>query len=261
VAIPVTATTTVNAIATAPNFASSAMATSVITIQGTATASVNFGSGFTAAGMQVNGSAVLNGTALQLTDNNPAGYEAGSAYWTTPVNVQSFTSNFTFQLTNASADGFTFVLQNNGLTSVGAAGGGLGFAGVPASVAVKFDLYNNAGEGNNSTGLFTDGYAPTLPAITLAGVACSTAAPCSNITIPATVPNLHSGDIFQVNMVYNGTTLSMTITDTTTAAAFTTSWAVNIPAAVGGNTAYVGFTGGDGGGTALQDILTWTYTP
>src|SRR5207245_2408099 len=29
----------------------------------------------------------------------------------------------------------------------------------------------------------------------------------------------------------------------------------------GGTSAYVGFTGGTGGKTATQDILSWTYTP
>src|SRR5262249_10602328 len=34
-----------------------------------------------------------------------------------------------------------------------------------------------------------------------------------------------------------------------------------ISALVGGNTAFVGFTGGTGGLNAQQDIQTWTYTP
>jgi hypothetical protein len=111
-------------------------------------------------------------------------------------------------------------------------------------VAVKFDLYNNAGEGTNSTGLYTNGASPTVPATTLGG----------NV-------NLHSGDVFNVHIKYDGTTLTMTITDATTPAdTFTTSWAVNIPGAVGGNTAYAGFTGGTGGATATQEILTWTLT-
>ena len=37
------------------------------------------------------------------------------------------------------------------------------------------------------------------------------------------------------------------------------SQAINIPQSVGGNTAYVGFTGGTGGLSASQKILTWTY--
>jgi Legume lectin domain len=164
------------------------------------------------------------------------------------VNVQSFTNNFTFQLTNAAADGFTFTVQGVGPTALGPFGGALGYGptsyvpAIASSVAVKFDLYDNGGEGNNSTGLYTDGASPTIPAITLGGGV-----------------NLHSGDVMQVQMSYDGTTLTMTITDATTAATFTTSWPINIPATVGGNTAYVGFTGGTGGGTADQQILTWTY--
>ncbi len=237
----VAATTTVNAIATAPSYSTSATATSVITIQGSGTTAINFGSGFSATGMQLNGSAVLNGTALQLT--NATGSQAGSAYWTTPVNVQSFTSSFTFQLTNPNADGFMFVLQNAGVTALGADGGGLGFAGIGNSAGVKFDLFSNSGEGNNSTGLYVGGASPTVPAITLGGGV-----------------NLHSGDIMSAQVAYNGTTLTLTITDTTTPAdTFTTSWTVNLPAAVGGNTAYAGFTGGTGGLTATQQILTWKY--
>jgi hypothetical protein len=247
----VNATTTVKAIATAPTFSQSATTTSVITIQTGSTTPINFGSGFSATGMQFNGHAKLNGTRLQLTDNSTT-KEAASAFWTTPVNVQSFTNNFTFQLTNPAADGFTFTIQNAGVTAIGPNGGGLGYGpsvltgspGIGTSVAVKFDLSNNNGEGNNSTGLYTNGASPTTPATTFGGGV-----------------NLHSGDIFQVQMTYDGTTLTMTITDTVVPAdTFTISFPINIPATVGGNTALVGFTAGTGGLTATQEILTWTYS-
>ena len=72
--------------------------------------------------------------------------------------------------------------------------------------------------------------------------------------------NLHSGDVFHVVMSYDGTTLTMTITDmSNTTQTFTTSWPVNIASIVGGSTAYVGFTGGTGTLTSTQEILTWTY--
>jgi hypothetical protein len=241
----VSTTTTVNAIATATNFSQSATATSFITI-GSATTQVNFASGFTATGLQFNGNTVLNGTRLQLT-NAAATKQASSAFWTTPVNVQSFTNNFTFQLTSPAADGFTFTIQNQGVTALGQNGGLLGYAGttkITPSVAVKFDLANNNGEGNNSTGLYTNGAAPSTPATTLGGGV-----------------NLHSGDIFQVQMTYDGTTLTMTITDTAVPAdTFTIAFPINIPATVGGNTALIGFTGGTGGLSATQEILTWTYS-
>jgi hypothetical protein len=242
----VTGTTTVTAIATAPTFSQSAPATSVITIQGGGSTPINFSSGFSTTGMQFNGSTVLNGTRLQLT-NAAATKQAASAFWTTPVNIQSFTNNFTFQLTSPAADGFTFTIQNAGPTALGGNGGLLGYAGVTKitpSVAVKFDLANNAGEGNNSTGLYTDGAAPSVPATTLGGGV-----------------NLHSGDIFRVQMTYDGTTLTMTITDTGVPTdTFTISFPINIPGTVGGNTALVGFTGGTGGLSATQEILTWTYS-
>jgi hypothetical protein len=50
------------------------------------------------------------------------------------------------------------------------------------------------------------------------------------------------------------------ITDTVTNASATQTYTINIPATVGGSTACVGFTGGSGGLTAIQQILNWTYT-
>ncbi len=52
--------------------------------------------------------------------------EAGSAFYTTPVNVQSFTTNFSFQMTSATADGMTFVIQNGAATALGGSGGDWG---------------------------------------------------------------------------------------------------------------------------------------
>jgi hypothetical protein len=72
--------------------------------------------------------------------------------------------------------------------------------------------------------------------------------------------DLRSGDTFQVELMYDGTTLTETITDTQTGAQFTTSYLVNITGIVGTNTAFVGFTGGTGGTTAIQDIVNWHYS-
>jgi hypothetical protein len=223
--------------------------TTLIVTQSAGSATINFGSGFTNAGLQFNGHTKLDGTRLQLTDTTSKN-EVASAFSTTPVNVNSFTTAFSFQLTNPAADGFTFTIQNAGITAIGSPGGGLGYgkiststAAIAKSAAVKLDLFNNNGEGINSTGLYTNGVAPTVPATTLAnGV------------------NLHSGDVFLVQMDYDGMTLTVTITDATTPGhTFTTSFPIDIPATVGGNTAFVGFTAGTGGETTTQEILNWTY--
>ena len=246
------------AIALASGLTASGTATSVITIQsaggtgGTGgTTVVSFGSGFSGTGMRLNGNAVLNGNRLQLTDTNN-NFEDASAFWTQQVSVQNFTTDFSFQIINPVADGITFTIQRAGAAALGPAGGGLGYGpdsvgeapGIPNSVAVKFDIYNNAGETTNSTGLYTNGASPTVPATAIGGGV-----------------NLQSGDILKVHITYDGTTLTMTITDTTNPAqTFTTSWPIDISGTVGGTTAFVGFTGATGGSMSTQQILTWTYS-
>jgi hypothetical protein len=191
--------------------------------------------------MQFNGNAILVGNRLQLSDTS-TNFEDSSAFWNQKVSVQGFTNDFTFQMTNPDADGITFTIQGTSPTVLGGAGGSLGYAGLGNSVAVKFDIYNNAGEGTNSTGLYANGAVPTVPATNIGGGV-----------------NLLSGDVMAVHMTYDGATLTMTITDTSNPTqTFTTSWPINLTATVG-STAYVGFTGATGGLVSTEQILTWSY--
>ena len=238
--IALSATETVNAIAIA-NRASSTVSSAAYSID-LSTSEVNFGTGsFTASELTLDGATVPGGL-LQLTDGKPN--EARSAWFPNKVPVGGFTTDFTFQQLDATADGFTFAIQNDGVSAIGIGGGGLGYQGIRKSVAIKFDLHNNAGEGADSTGLYIDGAPPTIPATNLIS---------SGI-------NLHSGDVMHAHLAYDGSTLTLTLTDTITGATVTESYAVNIPAILGGRTAYIGFTGGTGEYSAIQNILSWSYS-
>ncbi len=200
---------------------------------------------------------------LELTDGGFG--EAGGAFLKNRVGIQNFTSTFTFQITPGTspmADGMAFVIQGDGPAALGPPGGGLGYGadtvglggGLPRSLALKFDIYNNSGEGINSTGIFTGGRSPTIRQPGLgAGF------PDTSIDLTGTGIDLHSGHPFAVTLTYDGTTLTETIRDTVTNATFTATYVVNIAALVGSDVGYVGFTGGTGGLTAVQDLLSWTF--
>jgi hypothetical protein len=73
--------------------------------------------------------------------------------------------------------------------------------------------------------------------------------------------DFNSGHVFQIDLAYNSSAhvLTETVTDTSTSAVFSTSYNVDIAAHLGSNVGYVGFGGGTGGETAVQDILKWQY--
>ncbi len=208
------------------------------------TPTLDFSSGFASAAPLLNfvGGASINGTRLRITDGG--GSEARASWTKNTQSVAKFTTQFTFQITagNGFADGFTFCLQSAGNNTVGAPGGGMGYQGIGTSVALKFDTYSNV----STTGIYTNGAAP------------NDNAPAS-IDMLADGIDLHSGHVFSVALAYDGTTLTQRVSDNTTGAVFTHNYTVNIPSFTG-STAYLGFTGGTGGETTTQDILTWSYS-
>lgn len=241
--ISVPVSETVKAIALDPALQASNVTSAAYVIQNGG-ASINFGTGFSStAGLQFNGSALAsNDTRLQLTSGEL--WQGGSVFWNTPINIQAFTTTFQFQLSNAQGNGFTFTLQNAGPTALGGDSAGLGYQDIPKSVAVKFNFYNYNGEGNDSTGVYTNGQPPVLPSV--------------DIT-PSGI-QLGSGDSIQAQVTYNGTTLTLNLLDLLTNKTFTYSTVIDIPATVGANTAYVGFTGGTGGLSSSQKLISWTYS-
>ena len=205
---------------------------------------LDYSTGFSSATtMTYGGSAALNGSAARLTQ--AVSNQAGSAYNTARVPIRTFDTTFNFLVTSPVADGFCFVIQNNTATSRSGAGGGLAYSGVNNSIGIKFDLYSNAGEGTSSTGLYTNGATPQN---------------VGSLTTTGASVNLRSAHLMTCRLVYDGTTLSQTITDTTTNAVFTTSYTIDIPTTIGSGTPYVGFVGATGGSSADQSIQNWTFS-
>jgi parallel beta-helix repeat protein len=216
---------------------------------------INFPNGFAGSGsfFTYNGGAKLNGTALELCDGN--GGEARSLFTTNELDITHFFTQFSFSITPAgqTADGMTFCIQSNANTALGGAGGSLGFQGIGKSIAIKFDVWDNGGEAgggsgsspSDSTGLFTDGANPVgIP-------------PSIDMTPSGVI--LRSGDVMNVTLSYDGTSLTETVTDPTAKATFTHTYTIDIASTVGSNKAFIGFTGGTGGVSSTQQIFKWTY--
>jgi Chitobiase/beta-hexosaminidase C-terminal domain/Legume lectin domain len=231
---------------------------------------INYPHGFASSSGQiwlVNGASPLVGSTIQLTTSGSVG-ASNNAWYETPVNVQAFTTTFTFTDTCSSycGNGFGFMIIStsnpspSGFTYSGNPGGqlswsqcgGTGNTDCPAinSILVKFDLFDaQAGSpGANLTGFYSGGtypQAPNNPQYDMSG---------SGI-------NMESGDLFTCTITYDGSSLTETLTDTVTEASYTKTYTgINIPSLVGGNTAYVGFGGSTGAATVTQSLSSWTYT-
>jgi len=90
------------------------------------------------------------------------------------------------------------------------------------------------------------------------GIALGTNGSVSNVT--STLPLvLNGGDSINVAVTYASGVLTADLTDPTAGTEFTFKTNVNIPAIVGGSSAYVGFTGSTGGSTSVQTITDFTF--
>ena len=194
-----------------------------------------------------------DGTILRLVAATSS--DAGSAFTTSQFNVGTgFSTAFEFRLSNRGgisdgtqigADGFVFVVQRDGATSLGGAGGSLGYGGIGSSVGVKFDTFQNGGDLSSNFMSVVSGGSVTAISGTSASVS----------------PDFDNGNKWTAWIDYNGSTLEFRVsTDGTRPASALMTHSINIASTIGGNTAFVGFTAGTGGAWADHDILKWTFS-
>lgn len=210
------------------------------------------------AGLQLNGAAACTGGILRL---NPATFgQAGSTFSTSTVSLgpgATFSTFFAFQMTNPGgsdndgpgADGITFTVQPVSST-VGGGGGGIGYAGIPTSLAVELDTWNNGlptDSDGNHVGVDLNG-----SVVSVARAAVST--------------RMNNGAVWYAWIDYNGSAVEVRVAQTNSRPASPTlSYAVNLASVLGTTNAFVGFTSGTGAAFETHDILQWqlndTFSP
>jgi hypothetical protein len=212
----------------------------------------------TASGLQLNGNAAIVGPALRLTP--AANGQAGSAFSTSAISLAanvSFSSFFTFRITNSGgsgdsdglgADGIVFVVQTVA-NNVGGAGGGIGYLGINNSVGVEFDTWDNGPgfgdpNGNHVNFDFNGAFSSSANA--------------------AVIPTrMNNGSVWSAWVDYNGatTTLELRLVESSLVrpVAPVLTQTINLATVLGSTNAFVGFTSGTGSAFGDHDILSWEF--
>jgi len=198
------------------------------------------------AGWDLNGGAsFISPGVLQLTSG--ALSEARTAFYSlSELPINGFIATFTYQETagpTGNADGVTFCVQGSGPTKVGGGGGSLAVSGISPSAEVEFNVYTGAAGGVGMSYNTGGGIGPNGPTGSV---------------------NMASGDAVNVTIIYTPsiTNVYVNLFDTTTSATYTTNYSAasaNITNVLGGNTAWVGFTGATGGADSTQNISNFLF--
>jgi PKD repeat protein len=205
---------------------------------------VDFAAGFVAAEMALNGAASVVDGELAVTPATSG--SAGSAYYRTKVSVDQFVTRFVYDpspVGSSPGGGATFVIQNQSATALGGTGDSFGYKTMEPSMALAFVV------SSNNLHLYTD----------------SSSANLTNAKyepLSAEVGDFNAGHPFEVILSYDGSKLEIILTNQDTGNSFYQNHDIGIPTLVGGNTAWVGFTGGSSWSTQdriAQEIETWTY--
>jgi len=198
-------------------------------------------------GYYVYSTPAIAGNLLTLTDG--AGGETRSIFFDNPQYIGAFKASFTYQAGgNKAADGAAFCLQNDprGPAALGGGGGGLGVSGIIPSVELELNLYTGNNENSGYTAL-TNGNT-------------GAAGGNGNYHSPGNV-QIASGDPINIAISYANQQMTVAFTDAVAHTSFTTNLNVgNLAQELGNNSAYVGFTGADGGSTSVQTIGDFTFT-
>jgi len=203
--------------------------------------------------LQLNGNASFYREGVRLTDN--AYSQVGSLFRKAPIDARDWETSFSFQLQGPfeHADGITLCIQNDrrGALALGSAGGYLGYGrsdawetpGIPKSFALEFDNYYN----------------PEFKDLRVDHIGIDTdASVVSNVAVAS--PVSLSGRLVNVKVTYYDKVLEVYIAaDGQNPEKPFLSYPIDIPAIIGSEIGYIGFTGATATYVQTSDVTRWTF--
>lgn len=219
-----------------------------VTRQGGLSPGCSFSDFSSIAGLTLYGSAQQVGSVLRVV---PSAYGViGGAFWSQPVDVTNFQTDFRFRfssLVQGGADGIVFCVRGPGSRLPGGGGGGMGYYLVSPSVGVEIDIYYNTqphvlDPNGNHIGIDVNGSIISSP------VAVDPVGPGVS---------LENGNVYHMWVDYANGTLSVSIAqDGQPKPPAILTRALTLPFSTG----VVGFTASTGADYANHDILSWSFS-
>ena len=197
------------------------------------------------------GKAKLFNKRIRLTD---ATFNQGGGIWLKEKRnvAQDFSIQIGFQITqpgNSGADGIAFVIQNQKSDAIGIYGGGIGYAGIPNSLAIEFDTYPNSeyrDPNDNHIGIQTR------------GKNANSADHAITLGTSRNIPQLEDGTVHIMRIDYVNKIMKVYLDEFNTPKI--TAY-VNIDSLLGldNGKAWLGFTSSTGGAFANHDIVSFGH--
>jgi hypothetical protein len=211
----------------------------------------------------------LDGSNLMLTPN--LGSQKGTAVRRNRMLLSNsgFSTYYKMHITpgGSPGDGLCFIVyqSDTDTTQTGALGEGLGYSGIPNSIGVEFDTYQNSSPENDPSSPHVA--IDTNGSVIHAGTASSTATGngCTDdgaVNMAHTYSSMLNNDI-NVWVDYDGSTGYITVTWGTSslrASSSNYSFKRNVGTSLVGKNVFVGFSASTGGATEKNDILKWYFS-
>jgi len=227
---------------------------------------INFSDFSSASGYTLLGSAQKSGNTLQLVPSTAN--QVGGVVFSTPVDVSSFSANFSFTFSKSGAgDGMVFVIKNpassgmfkysgtDTITGLGYNGEAIGYgdrygvSGIRKSVGIEFDSHVN-----NTSQVTND--------INGNHIAIDANASMMSLAQAAVATDFNSANPWFAWVDYDGAILSVSVNQTGIQPAMAMlSYDIDIPSYVGSSTGLLEFTASTGGAVQTTTLNSFGFAP